>query len=136
GRPLVSEGGHATMPAADNLDAELLAVLREEFGHVSAERVLSGPGLANIHRGLARLQGRSADPLEPEAITRRGLDGSDELCRQTLERFCLLLGSFAGNVALSYGAQGGVFLAGGILPCFPDFLAASGFRARFEAKGR
>lgn len=136
GRPLVSEGGHATMPAADGLDAELLAVLREEFGHVSAERVLSGPGIANIHRGLARLQRRSAAPLGPEAITRLGVEGSDDLCRLTLERFCLLLGCFAGNVALSYGAQGGVFLAGGILPRFPEFLAASGFRARFEDKGR
>lgn len=136
GQPLISEGGHATMPAADSLDAELLAVLRDEFGHVSAERVLSGPGLANIHRGLARLQGRRVEPLEAADITRLGLAGSDDLCRQALERFCLLLGSFAGNVALGYGAQGGVFLAGGILPRFPDFLAASGFRARFEAKGR
>ncbi|HEY9538858.1 MAG TPA: glucokinase [Kiloniellaceae bacterium] len=136
GLPLVSEGGHSTMPAADGLEAELLAALREELGHVSAERVLSGPGLANIHRALARLHGRSLAPLAPSDITRLGLDGSDDLCRLALERFCLFLGSFAGNVALSYGAQGGVFLAGGILPQFPDFLAASGFRARFEDKGR
>ncbi|MGD1878953.1 MAG: glucokinase [Kiloniellaceae bacterium] len=134
--PLISEGGHATMPAADALEAELLAVLREDFGHVSAERLLSGPGLANIHRGLARLQGATSAPLSAAEITRRGLDGSDDLCRLALDRFCLFLGSFAGNVALSYGAQGGVFLAGGILPRFPDFLAASGFRARFEDKGR
>jgi len=136
GLPLVSEGGHSTMPAADGLEAELLAVLREEFGHVSAERVLSGPGLANVHRGLARLHARTAAPLSPDEITRLGLEGGDELCRLALERFCLFLGGFAGNVALSYGAQGGVFLAGGILPRFPEFLAASGFRARFEDKGR
>jgi glucokinase len=135
GLPLVSEGGHATVPAADGLEAELLAVLREEFGHVSAERVLSGPGLANIHRALARLHARTVAPMAPDDITRLGLEG-DELCRLALERFCLFLGSFAGNIALSYGAQGGVFLAGGILPHFPDFLAASGFRARFEDKGR
>lgn len=136
GLPLVSEGGHATMPAADSLDAEILAVLREEFGHVSAERVLSGPGLANIRRALARLQGRSQAELGAEEVTRRGLDGSDDLSRLALERFCLFLGTFAGNCALGFGAQGGVFLAGGILPRFPDFLAASGFRARFEEKGR
>lgn len=136
GLPLVSEGGHATMPAADSLEAELLAVLRDEFGHVSAERVLSGPGLANLHRGLARLHGRPGAPLGPDEIARLGLAGGDDLCRLALERFCLFLGSFAGNVALGYGAQGGVFLAGGILPRFPDFLAASGFRARFEDKGR
>jgi glucokinase len=134
--PVISEGGHATMSAADDLDAGLLAVLRSEFGHVSAERVLSGPGLANIHRGLARMHGRSVAPLDAAEITRLGLAGEDDLCRLALERFCLFLGSFAGNVALSFGAQGGVYLAGGILPRFPDFLAASGFRARFEDKGR
>jgi len=134
--PLISEGGHATMPAADTLEAELLAVLREEFGHVSAERALSGPGLANIHRALGRLHGRTAEPLGPDEISRRGVAGSDDLCRLATERFCLFLGTFAGNVALNYGAQGGVFLAGGILPRFADFLAASGFRARFEDKGR
>lgn len=136
GLPLVSEGGHSTMPAADDLEADLLALLREDLGHVSAERVLSGPGLANIHGGLARLHGREAAPLGPDDITRLALDGSDDLCRLTLERFCLFLGSFAGDVALTLGARGGVYLAGGILPRFPDFLAASGFRARFEDKGR
>jgi glucokinase len=134
--PLISEGGHATIAAADRLDADLIAVLREELGHVSAERLLSGPGLANIHRGLGRLQGDTVPPLSPAEVTRLGLDGSDALCRLALDRFCLLLGTFAGNVALSYGAQGGVFLAGGILPRLPEFLAASGFRARFEDKGR
>ncbi|MPZ12619.1 MAG: glucokinase [Kiloniellaceae bacterium] len=136
GLPLVSEGGHATMPAADGLEAELLAALREDFGHVSAERVLSGPGLVNIHRGLARVQGRTVAPLGSAEITRLGLEGGDDLCRLVLERFCLFLGSFAGDVALNYGAQGGVFLGGGILPRFPDFLAASAFRSRFEDKGR
>jgi glucokinase len=136
GLPLVTEGGHVTLAAADDLEAALIAELRAEFGHVSAERLLSGPGLANIHRGLARLRGVDAAPLDPAEITRRGLDDSDELCRLALDRFCLLLGGFAGNVALSYGARGGVFLGGGILPRFPDFLAASGFRVRFEDKGR
>ncbi|MGF1629610.1 MAG: glucokinase [Kiloniellaceae bacterium] len=136
GLPLVSEGGHATMPAVDRQEADLLAALREDLGHVSAERVLSGPGLANIHRGLAHIQGRTVAALSPAEITRLGLEGDDDLCRLALDRFCLFLGSFAGNVALSYGAQGGVYLAGGILPRFPDFLAASGFRARFEEKGR
>jgi len=117
-------------------EAEIIAALREDFGHVSAERLLSGPGLANIHRGLARVHDAAVSDLSPAEITERGLNGSDDLCRLALERFCLFLGTFAGNVALSYGAQGGVYLAGGILPRFPDFLAASGFRARFEDKGR
>ena len=136
GIPLVSEGGHMTMPATDVLEDELLAVLREEFRHVSAERLLSGPGLVNIHRALARVEGTAAPNLGAAEIAGRGLDGNDDLCRLTLERFCLFLGTFAGNVALGYGAQGGVFLAGGILPRLGDFLANSGFRGRFEAKGR
>src|SRR3546814_9143709 len=74
------------MPAADGLEAELLAVLRDEFGHVSAERVLSGPGLANLHRGLARLHGRPEAPLGPDEITRLALAGGDDLCRLALER--------------------------------------------------
>lgn len=134
--PLISEGGHVTLPATDRLEADLIAELRQELGHVSAERLLSGPGLANIHQGLARLQGERVAALDPAEVTRRGLDGADRLCRLALERFCLLLGTFAGDVALSFGARGGIFLGGGILPRFPDFLAASGFRARFEEKGR
>lgn len=134
--PLVSEGGHVTLPASDRLEADLIALLRQDYGHISAERLLSGPGLANLHSALAHLQGETVSPLDPAEVTRRGLDGSDALCRLTLDRFCLLLGTFAGDVALSYGAQGGVFLGGGILPRFPSFLAASGFRARFEDKGR
>lgn len=134
--PLVGEGGHVTMAAADDTEAELLSLLRRDFGHVSAERLLSGPGLVNLHRALGELRGSAVAAGDPAAITRRALQGGDELSRETLEHFCRLLGSFAGNVALSFGARGGVFLGGGILPRFPDFLARSGFRARFEDKGR
>lgn len=134
--PLVGEGGHATLPAANAEEAALLELLRGDFGHASAERLLSGPGLVNLYRALANLQGKPPEGLDPAEVTGRGLAGSDELCRRALEHFCCLLGGFAGNLALTYGARGGVFLGGGILPRFPDFLAASGFRARFEDKGR
>ncbi len=133
--PLVGEGGHATMAAADDAEAELLGLLRRDFGHVSAERLLSGPGLVNLYRALGELRGERVEDGDPAAITRRALQG-DDLSRLALDHFCRLLGSFAGNVALSFGARGGVFLGGGILPRFPDFLARSGFRARFEDKGR
>ena len=103
---------------------------------MSAERLLSGPGLANLHRALSLLRGEAPQALEPAEITRRGLEGGDPLCHDVLRHFCRLLGGFAGNVALSFGARGGVFLGGGILPRFPDFLAASDFRTRFEDKGR
>jgi glucokinase len=134
--PLVTEGGHATMAAADSEEAALLDLLRGQLGHVSAERLLSGPGLVNLFEGLAALRRLPAQRLTAAEITQAAVDGSDELCRVTLEHFCRLLGCFAGNVALTFGATGGVFLGGGILPRFPDFLAASGFRARFEEKGR
>lgn len=134
--PVVTEGGHVTMAPADAAESELIDLLREKLGHVSAERLLSGPGLVNLYDGLAALHRQPAESLDAAEITRRGVAGSDPLCRLTLEHFCRLLGSFAGNVALTFGARGGVFLGGGILPRFPDFLAASDFRARFEDKGR
>jgi len=134
--PVVTEGGHVTLAPADAAESELLDLLRKKLGHVSAERLLSGPGLVNLHDGLAALRRQPAESLDAAEITRRGVAGSDALCRLTLEHFCRLLGSFAGNVALTFGARGGVFLGGGILPRFPDFLAASDFRARFEDKGR
>ncbi len=123
------------MAAADDAEAELLGLLRRDFRHVSAERLLSGPGLVNLYRALGELRGERVEDGDPAAITRRALQG-DDLSRLALDHFCRLLGSFAGNVALSFGARGGVFLGGGILPRFPDFLARSGFRARFEDKGR
>ena len=69
-------------------------------------------------------------------ITKAALEGSCELSRATLEMFCAILGSVAGNLAVTFGARGGVYIAGGIVPRFPEFIAASAFRARFEAKGR
>ena len=133
---LIGEGGHSTMPASDHLESEILNLLRTEFGHVSAERVLSGPGLANLYKAIATIAQRPIEPLSPADVTRQGLDGTDEVCRLALKYFCRFLGSFAGNMALCYGAQAGVYLAGGILPRFPEFLAASEFRERFEHKGR
>ncbi|NIA70239.1 glucokinase [Pelagibius litoralis] len=133
---LVGEGGHTTVPTTNKLESDLVAILRDRFTHVSAERVLSGPGLVNIHTALGRLEGLQAEPISAAEITRHGLDGSDALCHRALENFCSFLGSFAGNMALSYGAQGGVYLGGGILPRFPEFLEASRFRDCFENKGR
>ena len=134
--PLVCEGGHSTIAAADDREAEILSTLRSDFGHVSAERLLSGPGLVNLYRATCRIEDQSAEPFSAAEVTERGLNGSDPLCRQALSQFCGFLGGFAGNTALSYGAQGGLYLGGGILPRFPDFLANSSFRQRFESKGR
>jgi len=128
GRVLPAEGGHASLAAGDDQEAAVIALLRRRHGHVSAERILSGPGLVALHEALAELHGQPAPGLTAAEITAGA--------PATLAMFCAMLGSFAGNVALTFGARGGVFLGGGILPRLPAALAASAFRARFEAKGR
>lgn len=134
--PVAGEGGHATLAGHDEFESAIIAVLRGRFGHVSAERVLSGDGLVRLHEAIAAVQGRPAEPLTPAETTRRGLAGSDPLCRATLDTFCALLGGFAGNLALTLGARGGVYLGGGIVPQLGAYFERSPFRARFEAKGR
>lgn len=130
------EGGHATLAAVDAFESELLAWVRRSHAHVSAERLLSGIGLPLLHRALAAVQGVAAEPLSAADIVTQGAVGSDALCSQTLDCFCALLGSFAGNVALTLGARGGLYIGGGIVPRFADRFFASDFRQRFEAKGR
>lgn len=133
---LATEGGHATMPAADEREDAVLSWLRGLYGHVSAERVLSGPGLVNLYSALAELAGREPEALTPAAVSGRALDGSCPLCREALDMFFAMLGTVAGNLALSLGARQGVYIAGGIVPRMIDALQRSRFRARFEAKGR
>ena len=130
------EGGHATLSAADDFDAALLAVVRREHAHVSAERLLSGIGLPVLHAAVATVLGQDAAPLPAELIVERGLDGQWAVCSRTLDTFCALLGSFAGNVALVLGARGGVYIGGGIVPRLGERFFLSPFRQRFEAKGR
>ncbi|MBD0272248.1 MAG: glucokinase [Acetobacteraceae bacterium] len=135
-RALVTEGGHASLAAGCPREAAVIAWLRARFGHVSAERVLSGMGLPNLHAALAAIDGAQAPKRDAASITAAGLSGECALCREALCMFCALLGAVAGDLALLYGARGGVFVAGGIAPRFPRFIAESGFRARFEEKGR
>ncbi|MDQ6681098.1 MAG: glucokinase [Pseudomonadota bacterium] len=134
--PVVGEGGHATLAAENDREAEVLAVLRRRFGHVSAERVLSGPGIANLHAALCRLSGSPTEELAPAEITQRALDGSDDCCREALDLFFAFLGSVAGDVALTLGARGGVYIGGGIVARLGAAIDRSRFRERFEAKGR
>lgn len=132
------EGGHATLAPLDDFEAAVLAAARREVEHVSAERLLSGLGLPLLHRAVALASGRSVDGghISTEGIVRSGVDGSDPGCTQTLSVFCAMLGTFAGNVALTFGAQGGLYIGGGIVPRMADVFFASAFRDRFEAKGR
>ena len=109
--------------------------LAGKYGRVSVERILSGPGIVDLHAALLAIDGRESALAGPAEITRRALAGDPE-CRRTIERFCAILGSVAGDFALAYGARGGIYVAGGIPPIVIDLLEASDFRRRFEDKGR
>ena len=131
------EGGHATIAAFDRREAEVLAEVGREFGHVSAERVLSGPGLINLHAALRRIDGLAPDPgLTPRDIAVAGVERRSARCRETLRLAAAMLGTFAADLALTLGARGGVYIAGGMVPRYVHAFAESGFRRRFEEKGR
>ena len=132
---MAAEGGHASFAPSDEIEREILRVLARKYHQVSIERVLSGPGLQNLHAALNEIEGVSDEPCVPAEITARALRGEKAHAR-TLERFCLILGSVAGDFALTYGARGGLFIAGGICPSILSVLDKSDFRKRFEAKGR
>ncbi len=130
------EGGHATMPSSDAREDAIIAALRQKLGHVSAERVVSGSGLENIYWAIAALERQVVPERNAAAITQAAVAGTCAVSRAALDTFCALLGEFAGNCALTFDAQGGVFIAGGIAPRLRDYLPQSQFRSRFEAKGR
>lgn len=133
---LAGEGGHTTLAPTNDYESELLAAARHEFPHVSAERFLSGIGLPTLHAAVATVAGQpSAERLSAEQILERAQAG-DAICVKTVDQFCAFLGSFAGSVALTLGARGGVYIGGGIVPRLGQRFFESPFRARFEAKGR
>lgn len=133
---LAGEGGHSTMAGCSSREDAVIAYLRQRLGHVSAESVLSGHGLENLHEALAALDGLSLPRRLAAEITRAGVEGTCPTSRAAIDMFCAMLGTVAGNLALTLGARGGVFIAGGILRHMPDYFVRSQFRARFEEKGR
>lgn len=130
------EGGHATLAATDEFEASVLNHARQEFHHVSAERLLSGIGLPVLYRAVARSLQLPSEELSTEHIVERGLQDQDTVCAKTLDCFCALLGSFCGNIALTVGARSGLYIGGGIVPRLGDYFFRSRFRSKFEAKGR
>jgi glucokinase len=134
--PLEGEGGHVTLAARDPLEARIIALLAERYGHVSAERALSGAGLVALHGAIRTLAGAPALALTSAEVSARGLAGECPHCVGALNVFCALLGTVAGDLALTLGARGGVFIGGGIVPRLGAFFERSTFRARFEDKGR
>lgn len=133
---LPSEGGHACFAPGDPVEDEILRILRQRYDRVSIERLICGPGLLNMHRVLAQIDGRVTHIDDPAQITNEALADPRSHCGATLARFCAILGAVAGDVALTMGSRGGVYIAGGIAPRILPFLKASPFRERFERKGR
>lgn len=133
---LPGEGGHVDFAPNSEEEGIILEELRTEIGHVSAERVLSGPGLVNLYRAIVKSDGRQPQDYKPKDITERALEDSCTDCRRALSLFCVIMGRFGGNLALTLGTFGGVYIAGGIVPRFLEFFKASGFRGGFEDKGR
>ncbi len=134
--PVATEGGHVTMPATDAREAAVLERLGRRFDHVSAERVISGAGIVNVYQALCGVEGAEPVTDDPAEIGRRALDDGDPLALGSLHLVFGMLGTVAGNLALSSGALGGVTIMGGIVPRYLDLFRASPFRAKFEAKGR
>jgi glucokinase len=135
--PIAGEGGHVTLAAGNAQEYAVIEQLRARYGHVSAERVLSGPGLVDIYHALHALNpGEGREITAPAEVLERAQRLPDSTAAQALEMFCGLLGSVAGDLALTLGARGGVYIGGGIVPRLGAQFEQSAFRARFENKGR
>ena len=133
---LATEGGHASFAPTNERSIELLRWLRRKFGRVSAERVLSGAGLSNVHQALCEADGQHVPELSAAEITTRASNGSDGACVEAVGLFCELLGSFAGDLALTLGAWSGVLISGAMLQHFDRDVLERRVRAGFEYKGR
>lgn len=132
---LPTEGSHGDFSPVDSIEDAILAHFRRRFGRVSTERVVSGPGLADIHAALAALENRAIQPMDDKMLWSLALRGEDRLAATALDRFTQALGTFAGNIVLAHGA-GGVVIGGGLGARLADHLPRSGFAGRFAAKGR
>lgn len=132
---LNTEAGQAALAAETDLEIEIYKVLKAKFGFVPVERVLSGPGLLNLYEALAVVNDRPAGLSSPEAISEAAMGAGTPDAVEALSLFCEMLGSASGNYALAYGARGGLYLAGGILPKIREFLLESRFMDRFVDKG-
>ncbi len=133
---LAGEGGHVDFAPQDAQEQHIHKKLQAKYGHVSIERLLSGPGLEDIYQAIATYQGVASIRLSAPEITTQAQEKTSPVCQEALAQFCRIMGSVAGNLALTMATSGGVYIAGGIVPRFIDFFSTSEFRTRFEAKGR
>lgn len=135
-RVSATEGGHIDFAPLDQIDDAILARLRKRHNRVSVERVVAGPAISDIYQTLSAMEGRSVTEEDDIAIWTRGQDGSDSLAAAAVDRFCMSLGSVAGDIALAQGGFGGVVIAGGLGYRIRETLLKSGFAERFKSKGR
>lgn len=134
--PLQGEGGHVSYGPLNEREAEVIQLLRKSMAHVSAETLVSGAGLSLLYQTIAKLEDANTSRLEPEQVSARAIEGGCPIASEALSMFCGILGSVAGNLALTLGARGGVYIGGGIVPKVLDFFSCSSFRKRFEQHGR
>lgn len=135
--PVATEAGHVSMPAVTAYEAEILGRLSARFGHVSFERGVSGPGLVNLYSAICEIEGTEADQeITPAEVSRRGTNGECSHCTTALTTFSHMLGTFAGDIALTFCARGGVYIGGGVVPHLGKAFDGAAFRKRFEEKGR
>jgi glucokinase len=133
---LTSEGGHAAFAPGDDLEREIARLLLTRFERVSNERLLSGDGLRNIHWALSMIDGAPPEILQAQEVTGRAAEGSDPRSALAIQVFSRVLGGFGGDVVLTLGACGGLYVAGGMMPVILPMFDRTAFRERFEAKGR
>ena len=131
-----TEGGHADYSPISEAQGEVVKCLRSKFGRVSLERLLSGKGIFNIYLALCAMRASKPNLSSPAEIVEAALAQADSKSVATLDMFCEGMGSAAGNLALTYGAKGGIYIAGGVIPKFLNFFLSSNFRNKFEDKGR
>ena len=134
--PLQGEGGHIAYGPLNDRETAVIDVIRRHHDFVSAETLVSGPGLVLLYESIAKNDGIRHELLSPEQITNKALEGANATAEEAVAMFCGILGAIAGNLALTLGARGGVFVGGGIVPRLGDYFTRSSFRARFEHNSR
>ena len=134
--PIQGEGGHVAYGPLDDRESEVIRIIRKHHDFVSAESLVSGPGLVLLYQSIIKRDGVNYELLSAEQISERALNGADSCAEEALAMLCSVLGSVAGDLALTLGARGGVYIGGGIVPKLGGYFDASPFRTRFEEKGR
>ena len=133
--PIVGEGGHIGFAPRSQVQVDILNALRGKFDHVSVERLVSGSGIENIYWALTRIHGEQRTRLSAQEIFANSEEGGDPRASETTQMFFEILGQVAGDLALTLGAEDGVYIAGGITKRYPSLLRNSGFRNAFDNKG-